>query len=190
MAKRKSYYWHVPVWADVSSPTQGNGVSNVGDDIFVELLNSDFAPPADPRQDNFVVERIIGQYMLVSSGTAESGSRIVHHRIYVVDGDQNTHQFRDIFSQDDADSSFLWHLVEGVSASSVGGVFGSWRKEGANEPQKPFERGRLGSFDVRVGRRVDEGQSLIWHTQLDNQGELVNGTWDLIMWVRVLMREA
>ncbi len=189
MSKGK-FYWHVPEWGgDDPTPSATAGVPNVDNDIVVELVNTDFAAPGDPRQDNFVVERVIGQYMLRADASASSVNRFVHNRVYVADGDQNAVSLRDLFSQDDADSSFLWHQVIPWEGGNNNEPWGSWVNGVAGAPQVPFESGRLGNIDIRVGRRIEEGQSLIWHTQLFNGAILPSNDFFLHLWCRVLMRE-
>ncbi len=191
MSRKQRFYWHVPEWgSDDSGPVAGNGLGNVGNDIVVELVNTDFAAPGDPRQDNFVTERVVGQYMIRAEPEAEVGDRFVHNRVYVADGDQNAVSLRDLYTQDDADSSFLWHQVMGFDGTIIGLPWGMWSRGGDADLQVAFEGGRLGNFDIRVGRRIEEGQSLIWHTQLDDGVvALANDSWRLFLWVRVLMRE-
>lgn len=187
-----SFYWHAPAWDqhDAQGGVTPLDNANVGNDIVVELVNTDFADPGDPRQDNFVVERIIGQYKLNAITGADASDRIVHHRVYVADGDQNSVSLRNIYSVDDADSSFLWHKVDVLTQNSIGKAWGNWAEGDATEPPVPFVDGRLGSFDIRVGRAVPEGRSLIWHTQLKNGGlALDDDEYFLGLWVRVLMRE-
>ncbi len=190
MARR--FYWHVPEWSDSTEPQNlgSNPILNdAAGNLTAELINSDFADPDDPRQDNFVCERVVGQYLMVAASGADGGPRIIHHRVYVVDGDQNVHAVRDLYSQDDANTSFLWHKVEGWDSTWIGQPWGTWATGATNTPAPTFERGRKGHFDIRVGRRVTEGQSLIWHTKIDTGG-LVTDDFHLHLWCRVLMREA
>ncbi len=191
MSRKQRFYWHVPHWSNSGAPLtlgtdplQNDAVGN----IIGELINSDFAPTADPRQDNFVCERIIGQYLLVAPSGAEGGDRMVHHRVYVAQGDQTTLDVRNLFEADDANTSFLWHKTEGFDSDWVGQPWGTWAVGSTNTPAPAFLAGRKGSFDIRVGRRIEEGTSLIWHTQFDTGGVTIN-TWLLHLWCRVLMRE-
>ncbi len=188
---RGKFYWYCPAWYAGDDPASGGAseIDNVGNDLVIELLNTDFAAPGDPRQDNFVVERIIGQYIVRGKSNAEVGDRYMHHRVYVADGDQTSVSLRNLFTQDDADSSFLWHKVEGYDGTFIGLNWGTWANGGDADLANPFMAGRLGSFDIKVGRRVEEGTSLIWHTQLNNTGILADDTWTLQMWVRCLLRE-
>ncbi len=190
MSRAKRFYWHVPEWcANDSLPTAASGVPNVGNDIVIELVNTDFAAPGDPRQDNFVVERVVGQWMLRADASAPGTDRFMHHRVYVADGDQNAVSLRDLFTQDDADSSFLWHHVFPWEGGHNNEPWGTWTNGTVSAPQVPFGESRLGTFDIRVGRRIEEGQSLIWHTQLFGGVALESNDWFLHLWCRVLMRE-
>ncbi len=182
-------YWHVPEWNSDNFAGLGAGVGNTNGDIVIPLINSDFADPGDPRQDNFVVERIIGQYLLNAGATAEAGSRIIHNRVYVADSDASSIALRSLNTADDADSSFLYHQVTHFDSGAIGKQYGSWQNGGVNEVRGPVGAvNRYGHFDIKVGRRVNEGETLIWHTQISTVN-LEDDTWAIQMWVRVLMRE-
>ncbi len=191
MSRSRNLYWHVPAWYENhQSRVIVDGFGNTNFDIVAELINTDFQEPGDPRQDNFVVERVIGQYLLAAGTSAEGGDRIIHHRVYVAEGDQDAVNLRDLYTQDDADTSFLWHKVDAYSTNQIDTAWGTWANGDANSPAPAFMDGRLGSFDIKVGRRVEEGTSLIWHTQLKHEGaNLTDNTWVLSLWCRVLMRE-
>ncbi len=187
-----NFYWHSPSWEsqDVQGGATPGDNSNVGNDIVIELINTDFADIGDPRQDNFVVERVIGQYKVNAITGAAAGNRVIHHRVYVADGDKTSVSLRNLYAVDDADSSFLWHKVDHYSNFAIGLDWGGWAKGDSQEPSVPFHDGRQGSFDIRVGRSIPEGRSLLWHTQLKNGGiALDDDEWFLMLWVRVLMRE-
>ncbi len=191
---RSKYHWYAPIWTDAGPFVPSTGEANIGNEIVVNLLNTDWAPPGDPIADNFVVERVIGQYMLHSSASAADVDRIVHHRVYVAPSDETTVSLREISLLDDADTSFLWHHVEGFNAGWAGENWGTWRtpNDGQYSATGSSWKGRHGNFDIGVGRYVGEGTSLLWHTSLQSSsfGQLVDDTWALMMWVRVLMKEA
>jgi len=192
MAKSK-FHWFVPEWGhEFATITPVSGLNNVGSDIVARLVDTDFQAPGDPRQDNFVVERIIGQYKLSAAATAPNFDRMIHHRVYVADSDQATVALRDLYTQDDADSSFLWTHIEGWASNFNGTNWGSWQVGSTAAPAPTFQMGRKGHFDIRVGRRIEEGQSLLWHTQLEpaNEPALVDDTWGLLLYARILLREA
>ncbi len=182
-------YWHVPEWNSDNFAGLASGVGNVGGDIVIPLINTDFAAPGDPRQDNFVVERIIGQYLLTAAASAAAGSRIIHSRVYVADSDASSIALRSLNTADDADSSFLYHHVGHFDNGAIDKQFGTWQNGGVNEVTGDIgAAGRQGHFDIKVGRKVTEGETLLWHTQISSLA-LVNDTWFIQMWVRVLMRE-
>ncbi len=191
MSRKRNYYWYCPAWSAEGQMNPSIGISNVGNDIVVPLIDTDWAPPGDPVQDNFVVERIIGQFLLHGDATAPAQDRIVHHRVYVADSDSTSIALRNLYTQDDADTSFLWHLVDGFSADSPGNAWGNWKKGAASTLGSTFMNSRLGSFDIRVGRRVEEGQTLLWHTSLENPliSTLDDNEFSLMYWCRLLMRE-
>ncbi len=191
---RSKYHWYAPVWTDAGPHNPSTGTNNVGNEIVINLLNTDWNPPGDPVADNFVVERVVGQYLLHASMGASDVSRMVHHRVYVAPTDENTVSLREISTLDDADTSFLWHQVDGWGSGWADKTWGSWRQGVTGDPQTLATawKGRQGHFDIGVGRFVGEGTSLLWHTELQSSvfGQLTDDTWALMMWCRVLMKEA
>ncbi len=190
---RGKFYWFCPQWD--GQAVQGGaapGIGNLGNDIAISLIDTDFADPGDPRQDNFVVERIIGQYKVNAITGAPGGDRVIHHRVYVADSDTTSIALRNLYTADDADSSFLWHKVDTFADNQIGQAWGNWRNGNDAEPQIPFQNGRLGGFDIKVGRRVEEGQTLVWHTQVHQSVAipLEDEQFFLMLWIRLLMREA
>ncbi len=190
---RGKFYWFCPEWD--GQAVQGGaapGIPNIGNDIAISLIDTDFADPGDPRQDNFVVERIIGQYKVNAVTPAEGGDRVIHHRVYVADSDSTSIALRNLYTADDADSSFLWHKVDVFAPAMIDSAWGNWGKQGTSEPPVPFQNGRLGGFDIKVGRRVEEGQTLVWHTQVHQSVAipLDDDTFFVQLWIRLLMREA
>jgi len=90
MSRRKqSFFWHVGVgmWSDAEPGGSGfDTVVNVGKDIILVLVDTVEATgdePAVPENDNFVVERIIGQWNLRSTEPI-ARDYYIHERVYVV----------------------------------------------------------------------------------------------------------
>lgn len=173
-------FWHAPEWF-LGSPSTSVGIANVGADIIVELVNTEDV--SSLAQDNFVVERVIGQYKVVSND-ATPLSRYLHHRVYVTMGDSASLNLRTLSTADDADTSFTYHKVEHFTVGMHNNVAGSW----AVNEVKQVSEARLGAFDIRVGRLVKEGTSLIWHTEILPTPS--DDEFAMQMWVRVLLREA
>lgn len=179
---RGNVFWHVPEWFG-GGPSSSLGISNISSDIIVELVNTENV--ATLGQDNFIVERVIGQYKVVSND-ATPLERYLHHRVYVTMGDATTVNLRALNTADDADTSFMYHKVEHFSISMHNDVRGTWRETSGDTGAAA--EARRGMFDIRVGRRVNEGESLIWHTEvspLASDDEI-----HMQMWVRVLLKEA
>ena len=187
MAKSK-LFWHVPsaCWYS-GNPLALGGIANVGGDIVTSLINTEGGLSDVPVADNFVIERIIGQYML--TGTESVGTRhFAHHRVYVVDSDETGIAIRDIAAADDAETSFLWHQVDYWSQNYDADFAGGWQQGVSTDPIPPTWKGRQGHVDIKVGRRVEQGQSLIWHTQLVF-APAANNTMYMKLWLRMLCRE-
>ncbi len=176
-------FWHVPEWFG-GGPASSLGVDNVDQDIFVQLVDTEDV--AALGQDNFIVERIIGQYLIVSDAVAPA-DRFLHHRIYVTMADLTTVNLRTLNTADDADTSFMYHKVELFTVQMAGTPRGTWSSDTAGFSARE-SNARLGMFDIRVGRRVREGESLIWHTMIVPTP--TSDEWHLQMWVRVLLKEA
>ncbi len=178
-------FWHVPEWF---GGTPGFlGVDNVGSDIIVELVNTEDV--ASLAQDNFIVERVVGQY-LVTSSEVSPPDRFLHSRVYVTMGDVGSLFTRDLTTADDADTSFMFTKVEPFPAAIANENWGTWTGDSRSVVRNAGGvNDRLGFFDIRVGRRVDEGTSLIWHSEFTGATP-GSGQLHMQMWVRVLLKEA
>lgn len=177
-------FWHVPVWFN-GPPDAGEGdATNIGANAAVALI--DEHDIVHIGQDNFVCERIIGQYQYTAE-QAIAADRYIHSRIYVCQADDTTLALRDLNTAADADSSFLWHNVEQFQVAQNNTSLGSWASSGSSGQNQPSAM-RNGSFDIRVNRRVNEGTAMIF------QGAIfpipINLEFHLKMWCRLLIREA
>ncbi len=185
MAKSK-FFWWVPedTWSDPG------GVVNVASDTVALLV--DTAPGAGnrPEQDNFVVERIIGQWH-VESPTGLTAGIFYHMRVYpTITGDAGI-ALRDLTSRVEADSDLMWHQVNFWGSNQAVGSGGSWNAAGGASQtlDAPFMMGRFGHVDIKVARRVNEGEALIWHLQSTQGVPPGDGTVQLRLWLRLLLRE-
>ncbi len=162
----------------------------MGADQIVTLVNTEsVGAQADVSVlDQFVVERIVGQYLMTTIESV-AVNRYGHHRVYVADTDATSVAIRDLIIADDAETSFLWHQVDPMSNALQNDIFGTWNHHGAGQPEATPWMGRLGNIDIKVGRRIDQGSSLIWHTQFEPAPPADN-TWFLKLWLRMLVREA
>ncbi len=185
---KKSFFWHVPPggWYE-SGPSPTGGVLNVGNDIVVPLIDVETVIAAKPELDSFVVERIIGQYHFTGS-EAPLVNRYLHHRVYKADADATSFTIRNLQTEDDAESSFLWHQVDPFSTDADGRAYGQWGMTAAGNPDMETFMGRRGHLDIRVGRRVDQGEALIWHTRIF-PAPAANDVYALKLWIRLLVRE-
>ncbi len=189
MGKKQKFFWHVPpdTWS-AAGPAVGIGVGNVGPDIVSELISTETVQSARPDVDNFVVERIVGQWMLTGT-ESPTADRFLHHRIYVADHDALAISLRTLSTADDAETSFLYHRVEPWSAAFVGDPWGTWQaRSNGNDPTHQSMMGRHGHLDVRVGRRLEGGQALVWHTQIVNSPPADN-VFRFRAWFRLLVRQ-
>ncbi len=184
---RKSFFWWVPedTWSDPG------GVVNVGSDTVALLVDTAPGSGSTPQQDNFVVERIIGQWH-IESPTGLSDNVFYHMRVYpTITGDAGI-SLRDLTNRAEADSDMLWHHTGLWTAEQGTSVGGSWVSGGAGtgfNVQSAFQNGRHGHLDIKVARRVNEGEALIMHLQSTQGVPPGDGTVQLRMWVRILLRE-
>ncbi len=163
------------------------GNANVGGDIVVTLISAEGGEGNRPELDNFVVERIVGQYQ-VSGDESAAVNHFVHHRVYVADADAAAIALRNLLQADDAETSFLWHQVDPWANAADADVFGMWGLHAAGQPQATPWMGRLGHVDIKVGRKIQGGRDLIWHTQIVNP-PAANNTMYVKLWLRMLVRE-
>ncbi len=191
MAKKR-FFWHVPpsAWANID-PTV-NGVASVGGNVVMLLVDAESGvTSAHPEIDNFVVERIVGQYMFKMHAITPppQGAGVVS-RVYVADADQAAVTIRDLNTADDAETSFLWNQVDALDPELNNEVFGSWTfLSTALQPQvRPTPTmGRYGHVDIRVGRRLEGGDALLWHSQF--LPAALDGSYSVKLWLRLLVRE-
>lgn len=201
MARRKHrFFWHVPVnaWTVATTmPANGlMGTANVFRDVVIPLVDTNLPAALEsdvPERDQFVIERIVGQYMFHSNEVA-GVHRMVAHRIYPVTADASAITIRDLWLQDDAESDFLWHKIDPDVSQANGDQWGSWGKQttgGSSDANHTLYMGRFGHVDVKVGRRLREGEALIWHSQWTDVGggEPSSDTKWVSLWLRLLVRE-
>ncbi len=183
MARKSHFFWWVPEngW--------GEGAANVGSDTVISLVDTEPGSGSTPQQDNFVVERIIGQWQVVSL-TGLADQVVYHQRVYPTIASGAGVALRDLEVRDEADSDMLWHQVNMWGSNNGESSLGSWAGHSSQfHPVAPFMQGRYGHFDIKVARRVNEGESLIWHLQSTQGVPPGDGTVSLFLWCRVLLRE-
>lgn len=183
--------WHVSneMWYQAQPGFAGN--ANVGPDILVPMVSSDMeiggANSAYPEAESFVCERVLGQYLFVSNFESPN-NMFLHHRIYPVEQEFNTFAIRDLTAPENAETDFLWHRVDPIRPQQFNDVFGTWVDGGL--VGVPFQECRRGHFDVKVNRRIRQGECLVWHTYIMNGLGFVptdNTCW-IQMWARALVR--
>ncbi len=188
MASR-NMFWHVPnaCW----HPGQiagGTGNQNNARDIVVPLISTNPATNLAVPEDasDFVVKRIVGQY-LIQGSQAVAENYIIHNRVYPTLSDAGSIGLRNLDTSDDAESDFLWHLVQPWQTAYDGDLWGNWQEPSGSGAITPFRNGRLGDVDITVSRRIADGQDLIWHTQFTGGNAPADFEFDLYMWIRMLM---
>ncbi len=182
--------WHVPGECWHSGTPGAIGVQNIAEDIATVLIGTDSAGASDvpDAADEYVVERVIGQWML-HGNQATPANMFLHNRIYPTISDQGAIVLRDLVTPDDAESDFLWHQVSPWASAYDTDSWGNWQVPGAGSPSAIGFMGRFGHIDVRVNRRIKQGFSLIWHTQLKGVVDPLDNEFNLYLWLRMLLRE-
>lgn len=193
MAARKQFWWHVASGGWASGDPTTAGILNVGRDIVLVLVDSEEPTgeePVVPEQDDFVVERIIGQWKL--TGAQPAGTNLyVHERVYVVDSEPGSLALRDIANRREADTSFLYHQVTAWDAGWNADVWGNWASSGlVTDRVGTYRNGGPYFRDIRVGRKVLEGHALVYHLQLEGVAIPTDGNFSAQFWMRTLLRKA
>lgn len=194
MASRpRNMQWHVPpgAWFQGGPGTAGSGIANVGEDIILDLVSTEglvaggSAIP-DSQGGRIWIERVVGQYNF-SGGEVVAVPHFVHHRVYEADSDGASVGLRNLTTQDDAETSFMWHQVDPFPVGYNNLPLGGWGGQTnlASIATVPFASGRLGHVDIRVGRMLEPGRSLVWHTQISPVP--VGAGYGLRAWIRVLL---
>lgn len=197
MAKRtkKPYWWHVVADGWSNGAPINAGVTNVGVDIVIPLVDTEEAAALEndlvPEHDEFVVERLIGQWQLRGEQVAPS-NYFVHERVYVTQSTAGTVALRDLVAAGEADTSFLYHNVTLWSASFNNDVWGNWQVGGVGDATPPeanvAQHGPL-FRDIRVGRRLEEGEALVYHWQLRGTVAPGDAEFSVKCWFRTLVRQ-
>jgi len=182
------------MWAD--GYPEGAHVGNIGNDLVLPLVVTEEAvanEPDVPNLDEFVIERVIGQFMLRSFLTGGANT-LVHERLYVTPTfDGSTIALRDLESSTEADTSFMYHNVWLYHASHFQDAVSHWgdRSNTGTLPQNVAMHGPC-FRDIKVGRRVKEGECLCLHWQFAASGGGVyeDDIWQCYPWFRVLLRKS
>lgn len=207
MASR--YRWYTPYWGFAG------GFSLPGVNALSVGLLSPEASITDPLEEKaYRVTRIVGQYQVRWNGVsieAQGPNDAVYltHRIYPVSSDGTNIFTRDLQNIIDADTDWMWNHISALSlneySASTTGALGSWGTLGPNSTStvqsiNPFQYGRNGHIDVKVDRRIDEGEELVWKLQLNNyrlngasiwqEQAFTSGDFTLGLWIRMLVKEA
>ncbi len=192
--KRNNFFWHVAQdgWFQ-SGPDSAATLQNIGRDIVLVLVDSEEptgSEPVVPENDSFVIERVIGQWKLSGFPTSPGDEFFIHERIYVVDFEPGAIAIRSLDSQREADTSFLYHQVTAWHNNWDNDKWGNWRAGTADTVGvDAFRMGGPNFRDVKVGRRLNEGQALIYHWQMEGVTIPPDNVFHLQCWLRTLVRE-
>lgn len=185
-------FWHVPSWTEQTPSASGQWSFDTSGNMVIPLLETETASESI-APDNYWVERIVGQYVVKAN--KDTGAFLpfyMHSRVYVMPADQLGVDTRDLGQKDDADTSFMMHKVELIDDSINGAYAGNWGQGALDTMTLTPPISRLGGFDIRVGRKVEAGTALIWHSFMqgaewpDGIGQFSVG---IDMWVRVLLKQ-
>lgn len=190
---RKQFWWHVAGAGWASGDPGSAGILNVGRDMVLVLVDSEEPTgqePVVPEQDDFVVERVIGQWM-VNGAQAVAANFFIHERVYVVESEPGALALRDLANRREADTSFLYHQVTSWDAGWNADAWGNWNSSGLVS-DRPSVFATVGSNfrDIRVGRKVLEGHALVYHLQIEGVAIPTDGDFNAKFWMRTLLRKA
>ncbi len=184
-------FWHVPAlcW-HAGIQAAGSGNQNVLRDIVVSLISTN--PPSNSAVpddlSNFTCKRVVGQYLLIGNEPVAQ-QHMIHNRVYPTTSDNAAVAIRDLDGADDAESDFLWHKVEPWPSVFNSDLWGNWQTAGNAVPPAAFRNGRMGDVDITVNRTIQDGQDLIWHTQIAGSNAPADDEFDLFLWLRMLVSE-
>lgn len=194
--------WSVPWWGSVQTMTypETNFQAGITAALVDTEVYDDQGDQIEALTTDVWCERIVGQYRLYfdeMSFNAGYESMDFHHRVYPVSQVESGVLDRDLISRIEADSDWMWHHIESFAtftelaadqAASLGswGVYDRGGGTGRSVGVRPFQAGRMGHFDIRVGRLVRAGEIIVWKTQPNNNAAPSAGTIGLELWVRTL----
>lgn len=184
--------WHVSDVMWHNGPPSGLHQANVGADLFFVIVQGDVggvASTVPDASDEWVVERVVGQYAFTGAEVAPA-NYFMHHRIYPTISDATSVALRDLSSADEAESDFMWHQVDPWSTVYDGDTWGNWQQQSSGNPTGDRFMGRYGHVDVRVSRRIRQGEALIWHTQFVAAAPPQDNAFNGMFWLRALLRAA
>lgn len=186
----------------------------------MELINPDPNLNDDLIEASVRVTRIVGQFAweFENVDQVNIGQMFIHHRVYPVSGDGVNYFQRFLFELPDADTDFMWHHIEGVQPY-IGNAPLSIQQQSTSmtaiatpmpgvasrdivwPPTSDPVHGRRGHVDIKVDRRIDEGEGLLWKSEFsDTTGggagatlpwvNTTAGVWNarLYLWLRLLIK--
>lgn len=180
MARSGRGFWTAPQWSN-DSLVSGPGVtSDANGYVLLGLADAD-----EYHDRPVVVQRIIGQYNIITNASTALNA-LIHSRIFTADTDiaAGTVATPDLFSTLDAEQAFLWHEIT-FCPPTLGAS--TWEPMGTGTAARHMHQ-RAGAFDIRVARKIEEIQSLIWASQI-GIAVPAPGDFALQIWCRLYMRE-
>lgn len=183
--------WHVADQMWHNGPPGGLHVLNTDVDLFIVLCQGDVggvASTVPDASDEWVVERIVGQYHFTATQPVPQ-TYFMHHRVYPTISDATSVALRDLSTADEAESDFCWHQVDPWPTQFEGDVWGDWQGETGYPVGNGEFMGRSGHVDIKVSRRIRQGEALIWHTQFVGAVAPADNEFNGIFWLRALLRQ-
>lgn len=208
MASR--YRWFTPFWG------YAGGVSlAASNSLTIGLLGpeDDLTDPLEEKA--YRVTRIVGQWQIrftqivLEGGQSQADAYYLTNRVYPVSSDGGTVYSRDLQNITDADTDWMWNQIDAWGTDELAGAggrsLGNWGIPGPGSTSgshrvQPFMSGRNGHFDIKVDRRIDEGEELVWKAQLNvyrlngasiwQEQNFTSGDFTIGLWMRMLVKEA
>jgi len=192
--RKKNFFWHVaPLGWFEGGPNSSANILNQQRDMVLVLVDSEEPTgqePTVPENDAFVIERIIGQWNMTAFPTSPGDEFFIHERVYVVDSEPGAIGIRSLDRVREADTSFLFHQITGWHNNMDNDRWGNWGTGTSSiVGLDAYRMGGPNFRDIKVGRRLNEGQALIYHWQLEGTVIPPDGIFHLKPWFRTLVRE-
>lgn len=175
--------WYVPpqMWGNGATTVLNGGVGcDANGNVIIPIVDATLV-----QLEPLVVERMLFQYNIWVQDTGLA-SALAFSRIYLSETDisAGAYDLANLNEDDEAERAFMWQGIDIISNAGTS----TWWQGAAVLGGQLDSAPRIHQYDVRVKRKVEGTQSLIWHTQLPF-GVVGANAFKVQVWMRALVRE-